>query len=68
VRSPDSSYWRGTLAELLEATANVDIADGKPEDAAVHRRAAFAAIDPVVKAGRLPAFRKSLYNRLKAYR
>jgi serine/threonine protein kinase len=68
VRSPDSSYWRGTLAELLEATANVDIADGKPEDAAVHRRAAFAAIEPVVQAGRLPAYRKSLYNRLKAYR
>jgi serine/threonine protein kinase/tetratricopeptide (TPR) repeat protein len=65
--APDSAYWRGTLAELLDALAVTDLAEGKPEDANVHRRAAYAELQPIADAGRLPAYRKPLYNRLKAY-
>jgi serine/threonine protein kinase/tetratricopeptide (TPR) repeat protein len=66
-RSPDSSYWRGTLAEILESLALTDVAEGKPEDAALHRRAAYAELQPLVLAGRLPAYRKPLYKRLEAH-
>jgi tetratricopeptide (TPR) repeat protein len=66
-RSPENAYWGGTLAELLEAIAYAADADGKPDEALAHRKAAFAAIDAVVSAGKLPAYRKALYNRLRAY-
>jgi len=67
-QAPDSAYWRGTLAELLDGLAVASTIDGKPEDAVAHRKAAYAALQPVADAGRLPAYRKALYNRLKAYK
>jgi serine/threonine protein kinase/tetratricopeptide (TPR) repeat protein len=64
--SPKSVLWLGSLAEALDTLGDIDKLQGKYADERAHRRAAFAALD---KAGdRLPAFRKPLYDRLKAWK
>jgi hypothetical protein len=64
--SPKSVLWLGTLAEVLDTLGDADKLQGNPADERAHRRAAFAALDKAKD--RLPAFRKSLYDRLKAWR
>ncbi|MBP6632137.1 MAG: serine/threonine protein kinase [Kofleriaceae bacterium] len=63
-----SPLWQGTRAEVLEALAAIDAAEGKAADAAERRRQAYAALAALDVDGRLPVFRRALMQRLRAYK
>ncbi|MGN6103897.1 MAG: protein kinase domain-containing protein [Kofleriaceae bacterium] len=64
-RAPQNVHWAGWAAEVQAARAELAGATGDPAGAAAARRAIRDALEPLAKAGRLPAPRKALLERAR---
>jgi tetratricopeptide (TPR) repeat protein len=66
--APDDVHWPALLAEIHVGQAELAAARRDPAGAAAAWKLARDALEPLARAGRLPAQRKALYDRARAGR